>query len=258
MLLRVQMEWEVFAIDLLKKGLLKSPEDGYRVVKKGGRPRKYNKRKLEENSHVDEDPNPTKRPKQKAEKTIPKKKHSRKSSIKVQTPLVTSSIGPPVSPKAVTPEPTTPDAKDVGLEPPIFMQQQAIFVRLREEIAKRRNNPHLPQFDYQKFIYESYDEIHRIETLTRLSGEKELTAEQKAAHERFREKYWKPHKEESPQKRSVPELQQVPAVIVISRFYDYPLKISLPGWSRAQPASSKAKRKTESSMKRGNEEGTRK
>ncbi|CAI2354037.1 unnamed protein product [Caenorhabditis sp. 36 PRJEB53466] len=186
---RLAKEWEVFAVGLLRRGLLTPPE-GFKLINRGGRPRKEVKRRSDALTMADDAelmPPPATKPKdspKKPEKFVerqPEKPHpsprvrkdarrSGKKDLLLPPPPVVP-IRPPSPPKRVIPQ-----AQDVGLCPPIYVMQKDLIDNLTDEVTNAVAN--------------AYGEIHRIYRLVKkdqeeTNGKRKLTDDQKLVMNNF-------------------------------------------------------------------------
>ncbi|KAF1751983.1 hypothetical protein GCK72_018537 [Caenorhabditis remanei] len=225
----MQLEWESNTILLHGQGKLKSP-DGFRIVKKGGRPRKYpisqnRKRRQEEALVNDEIEQQRKKQEQqrlqqlqqlqrmeqkKQQQQQPQrkslnrfqKKSTRGSPRKQirdarqgkvdqgQDPAPSTSAAIPSKP--VHPKKVVPTAEEVGLCTPLYVVQADFLKHFEEECARRREGYHREEEKgrAEKIVFESLSEIHHVARQTFKTKPRPLNADQKLVMEKFK-KDWR-------------------------------------------------------------------
>uniref|UniRef100_A0A1I7UVN8 Rab-GAP TBC domain-containing protein n=1 Tax=Caenorhabditis tropicalis TaxID=1561998 RepID=A0A1I7UVN8_9PELO len=211
----IQRQWEMFAVALLKKGMLEPPNGSTAVQKEGQQssppagnvPTQSRKRKIDDPRIPESLEEPTPLPKkappppqppssryQKKEKVqkSPKKKESRKSGLRDRRQATPDSLplysqpstssAPPKLQRKVHPTPAS-----VGLADPIYIQQANMLKMFKEEVERRKKEG-CSENDHEivrKMVYSSYDEIYSTKRITDESKARELTAEQSKVTQRM-------------------------------------------------------------------------
>lgn len=221
----MQLEWESNTLLLHGQGMLKSP-DGFRIVKKGGRPRKYpisqtRKRRLEETMISDEVEQQRQKQEQqrqqqlqqlqrmeqmkqqpqrkslnrfqkKAARVSPKKqmKDSRRSKANdVDEPEPSTSSAIPSTP--APPKKVIPTAEEVGLCTPLYVLQTQLLKQFEEECAMRREARDPEENERaRRIVFESLAEIHHVARQSYKTKPRPLNADQKLVMEQFK-KDWR-------------------------------------------------------------------
>lgn len=220
------VERATYAVVLLKKGCLKSP-DGYKLVQKGGRPRKYpisqtRKRKVdepvfikegeeekEEEEELEVEEVPRKRPnryqKKAAAKSSPRKQQQPKdprrninSEVSVEPSTSSSSDIPPapvLPPKP--PKKKMPTPEEVGIILPVYIMQANLWDNYKKECDRRRVEG-LNAGDrerVEKIVFEGLSEMHLVAQQTNRISKRPLTEEQKRVEEHLHKNWLRGNKE---------------------------------------------------------------
>ncbi|ULT88337.1 hypothetical protein L3Y34_007496 [Caenorhabditis briggsae] len=202
----IQREWETFTVGLLKKGFLKSP-DGFKIVQKGGRPRKYlinqgKKRKSGEQMPREEPAPPPAQQKKKSvggryqkkgPKASPKKQPRGKYANRhielfdePSTSNMPSTSAAPPKPQRIVPKP-----EDVGLCHPIFMMQMN-FKKIFNEECERRMQEGSSSMDSRRVesaVFATLEEIHDVAKWTAAAPRRNLTSDQKLVMKEFKDNF---------------------------------------------------------------------
>ncbi|CAB02852.2 DUF3452 domain-containing protein [Caenorhabditis elegans] len=198
---RVQQLHEAHCIVLLKKGFLKAP-DGFKIVQKGGRPRKYpasatKKRKVDgatiSGEVEDRQPHQSPRLQKKTPRSSPKKKMSKESPINHQKEPIDeqkpSTSLPIYSVATLKPRrKVVKTADEVGLCAPIFVMQSELLKKFREEVQRRyaEGSSASDQERVRNMVYEAYDNIYHINRLSANEGPRILTSDQKLVMQQYK------------------------------------------------------------------------
>uniref|UniRef100_A0A8R1EM98 Uncharacterized protein n=1 Tax=Caenorhabditis japonica TaxID=281687 RepID=A0A8R1EM98_CAEJA len=210
----LQKEWQIFSIELLRRGLLKIP-DGFRIdlgnSPNSGEPLKVSKRKLlpiPENYL-----SPQKVAKVRVEKASPTKKKDQRKSSKLQKPAPSNAA--PLPPDPPTPPPRIIHPADVGLCPPMYVQQYSVVRDFHEEV-KRRKTDGSSMDDFRRVeerLFGKYAELESIRNIIAGMPKMKLTQDQKSVQAHFKKTWRQMEPEpltedvvESPEKPEKPDM----------------------------------------------------